>query len=355
MTYSGFMVGSDQSRAQRMRKVARYTVVILIAAIVLGVFVVPRLVPADGDRVSLTVHTPAVGPGLEDGSPVILHGAKIGKVTSVGISGDDIKVTLWLDKDRVKGLARDMTLDYRPSSYFGVTAVNIADAGNTAKAGYVRDGDDLALASGTDYTMSTMIAKGSIIVSGTLTDGMTEAVEKALTYTDALSPLLNAGAIVADTVEQTQRALPRENLIYVNKVVSALPSLLGGGTDALFSIYNSKLRTDFDDSVRSRLDAGIESVAVNFFDLIGQVLGSHQTDLLPVVDELRAAGSVLPTIGQGVVTTETLKTLLTKLSGAFADGPGGSQILKIRANLKYLPGLDVPFAGAPSAREGGPR
>lgn len=343
--YSGFLQGSDASKSRYLRTMARVTVAVAVVGFLLAAFVLPRVWPEDDSLMSVTVRTPSIGPGLVQGTPVVLRGVEVGEVTSVGSGRSDITVKLRLDKASTAGLARDMTIDYRPSSYFGVTAVNIVSPGDLSTTGALRNGDKIQLPGGADYTMSTMIARGSVVVAGSLTDSMAGAIEKMLTYTDALSPLLNAGAVVADTVERTQQDLPEQTLVNVNKVVSAMPSVLGGGADALYYLYSSNLRTSGDELL-IRLADSIESIAVNFFGLIGKVLGSHAQDLAPLMTQVEAAAGILPGIAGGVLTPESLRTLLTKLNGAFSAGPRDSRILNVRLNLRMLPALDVPLGAS---------
>ncbi|MFZ2176620.1 MAG: hypothetical protein WAW17_21780 [Rhodococcus sp. (in: high G+C Gram-positive bacteria)] len=138
---------------------------------------------------AVVVDTAYVGPGVETGTRVMLHGASIGKVTDVARSDGAITLGLELDKDLAQGLTRNFVMDFRPSNYFGITALSIADPGSGGLP--LAGGDRIATTPGGDFTMARMIEQGSAVANGTLTDSTVAAIDQVLAYTDALSPLLS--------------------------------------------------------------------------------------------------------------------------------------------------------------------
>jgi hypothetical protein len=71
--------------------------------------------------------------------------------------------------------------------------------------------------------MSTMLQEGSLVVSGTLTESMIASLDKVIRYTDALTPLIESGIIIANRTAEVQQADPSALLRKVNQTLGVLP------------------------------------------------------------------------------------------------------------------------------------
>jgi len=339
---SGFLIGSDRQRQRVLRRSGAIVIVLAVAAALIGLYVVPALKPADSDVLTVTIDTTAVGPGVEAGTDVVMFGAPVGRVASLGV--DELgmtSVTLELDRSAVAGLGRDFGIDFRPKNYFGITGVNISDVGNAA-AGEVRDGDRLNRSAGADYTMSTMIEQGSDVANGSLVPETMAAIKRVLVYTSAFEPLIHTGVVLADVVERTQREMPAELLAKYDAIVDALPPFLDGSISALFHFYNSELRAAGDE-VQNNFTSTLKAISDNFFSMVGRLLKSNQANLTSTVEMATEAASVLPAIGQGVLTPVTVRDLVRNLDGSFATKGDGTTVLKVNLALESLPSLAVPL------------
>ncbi|MGW0037004.1 MlaD family protein [Gordonia sp. NPDC003376] len=342
---SGFLIGSEDARRRTLRRTGGTVVAAVVVAILVALYVIPRFGDDDADRITLTIETPAVGPGVEAGTEVMLRGAPVGLVRTLDI--DDYgtaTLTLDLDKNAVNGLGRDFVMDFRPKNYFGITGVTIADPGAGA-GGVVHDGDHLSRAAGYDATMAAMIERGSDVANGTLLPSTTDAVRRVLVYTGAFEPLLHTGVVVADVVARTQRAMPRELLAEYNRIVDALPPFSEGAIGALFAFYNSELRAAGDE-VQNNFTVTLKAISDNFFSMVGRLLESNQANLTSTVQVATEAASILPALGPGL-TPVTVRELVAGLDGAFSTKPDGTTTLRIELALQRLPALAGPIAGTP--------
>ncbi|MDS1114812.1 hypothetical protein RD149_13645 [Gordonia westfalica] len=339
---SGFLIGSDRQRQRVLRRAGAIVVALAVVAALIGLYAVPALKGDDPDVLKVTIDTTAVGPGVEAGTDVVMFGAPVGKVTSLGV--DELGMTsveLELDRAAVDGLGRDFGIDFRPKNYFGITGVNISDIGNAA-AGELRNGDHLNRDAGADYTMATMIEQGSDVANGSLVPETMDAIKRVLAYTSAFEPLIHTGVVLADVVERTQREMPAELLGKYNDIVDALPPFADGAISALFHFYNSELRAAGDE-VQNNFTSTLKAISDNFFSMVGTLLKSNQANLTSTVELATEAASVLPAIGQGVITPVTVRDLVRRLDGAFGKKGDGTTVLKVNIALESLPGLAVPL------------
>lgn len=144
-------------------------------------------------------------------------------------------VTLAVDDASVDLLDDQFRIDFRPENYFGITGVNLIPgekAGRFGQAGYMRRTAE-------DYTMSTMIESGSLVIDGTLTSEVIAGLDEVMRYADGLAPLIRSGMILADRVAKTQQALPSVHLRRINGILAVLPAFEDGLATALFDIFNS--------------------------------------------------------------------------------------------------------------------
>lgn len=338
------------------------------------VYVIPAVTPKDSNIVDITIDMPSVGPGVEKGTSIVLHGADVGAVQELTVNSAGVAtLKIRMDKSKVRGLARDFVMDFRPKNYFGITGINIENPGDSGRGGVLRDGDRLSRTASSDYTMATMIELGSGVATGTLLQPTMEAIKRAMAYTDAFQPLIHTGIVVADAVARTQRELPTALLADYNRIFTAVPPFASGVISGLYDIYSdtdpqsgppevmdynagalfANYRREGED-VQNKTTTMYRAFAEKFFGLIGTLLTSNQSNLTSSVDLVADIASVLPAIGRGAVTPVTVQSLVQRLDGAFTEGADGGSTLKVNLVLDKLPVLQVPLASLPSVN-GGPR
>lgn len=335
---SGFLVGSDKSQRRRL-VVLGWTATGVIAVVVIVTLLIAPVWDSrkDPSKVEFSAEVDSLGPGIETGSDIVLRGVPVGRVDSVAVDErGQILITMEVDKSIGGSLRSDMKIDFRPKNYFGITGLNIENVGTTGTP--LREGQRVEFGSVADYTMSTMIEQGSDVVEGSLQRPMTDAIRRSLTYSAALQPLIHTGIVVAQVVEKTQQAMPAELIARYNAIVNSLPSFASGAITGVYGIYDTTMRTK-GDVIQDRATESLKALASQFFSSVGRLLGSNKTYLSPAAKSLEELASVLPVVGEGVVTPASMRTLLTNLDGALAANKEGGSTLKVNLVLDKIPVL----------------
>ncbi|WP_174187460.1 Mce family protein [Nocardia barduliensis] len=356
--HQDFVRGSD-ARQTRVVHGAGVAVLALAALTLVGAVWVRPLVD-EPDGLALDVEVPYVGPGVSDGTKVLLHGNEVGEVTALERPDPGtVRMGLLLDPAGIDGLTDSFELDFRPQNYFGITAVNLIarPGGSELTAGRTLDRTPVG-----DFTMSTMLEKGSVAIDGTLTTSMVAALDEAVRYTDGLTPLIESGIVFADRVAATQQDLPSVQLRAVNDILAVLPGFSAEAIDTLDIVYHSDYnrRPDgsigVDDAFMDYSDAGLGLAANSLFGKAGALLASHGTELTPVTLLVKALTDALPHMLDGGAAPAKLRELIDRYDAAFT-GPDGAKTLNLRLVLDGLPVIAAPPAptGVPSPAGEEPR
>ncbi|MFI7194007.1 Mce family protein [Nocardia nova] len=340
-----FLRGTDQHQS-RVLNLAALSMIAVIAACFIGYKLVsPRF--AHSNTLDLSIDLPFVAPGVGKGTKVIMHGAEVGRVTDLQkTTSHAARVGIALDPADLHGLTDAFNVDFRPENYFGITAVNlIAESGGNRLV----SGQTLNRIPRGDFTMSTMIEKGSIAVDGTLTKSMIDALDKVIRYTDGLTPMIQSAVVIADRAAQTQQALPSTLLSEMNQTLDVLPGFSRQAIDAMFLLFDNNFnrRADgtygVDDSVMDRENIGLYLVSTDLFGAAGRLLASHGNELTPVTQIVSAFSDVVPHLLDGGAAATKLSTLVDRYTSAFS-GTDRSKTLNLRVILDDLPAMATPLA-----------
>ncbi|WP_067856110.1 Mce family protein [Nocardia shimofusensis] len=351
-----FVRGDDRRQARVVHGSAVAALAMTALAVVGFVWVRPHFDTPDG--LALDVELPYVGPGVGSGTKVLLHGAEVGEVTALDRpDAGTVRMSLLLNPAEIDGLTDSFELDFRPQNYFGITAVGLVDgAGGNA----LTDGSTLDRTPAGDYTMSTMLEKGSVAIDGTLTDSMVTALDEAVRYTDGLTPLIQSGIIVADRVAETQQALPTEQLRYINDILAVLPAFSTEAIDTLGIVHDSDYNrrpdgsTGVDDEFMDYSDAGLGLAANSLFGKAGSLLASHGNEVTPVTLLVKALTDAMPHMLDGGAAPAELRELVDGYNAAFS-GPDGAKTLNLRLVLDDLPMVAEPLGLLGLPAQGGTR
>ncbi|MFE9322623.1 MlaD family protein [Nocardia sp. NPDC052278] len=339
-----FIRGSDRQQAWQLR----ITAVSVIAMVGVSFAGYELMYPVfqSKDTIDLAIDVPAVAPGVHTGTKVILRGAEVGEVSELTRSGDNtVRMNLSLQPSDVGGLTDAVDVDFRPENYFGVTAVNLGGKNGGAP---LASGQVIDRTSAGDFTMSTMIAKGSIVVDGTLTKSMIDSLDKVIRYTDGLTPMIQAGIVFANRVAQTQQALPSTLLSNMNNTLDVLPGFSQEAIDALYAMYDNNANRNPDgsfghsDAYWAELDEGIELVLGKLFLTTGNLLQSHNTELTPMTQLVAALTGVVPNLLDGGNAAAKISALVNRYNKAFT-GPDNAKTLNLRLVLDNLPAIATPL------------
>ncbi|MBO0852585.1 MAG: Mce family protein [Nocardia sp.] len=299
--------------------------------------------------IDVGVDIPAVAPGVHKGTKVIVQGNEVGEITALTRRANrSVRMNLALHTDEVRGITDAVGVDFRPENYFGVTAVNLLGkpGGATLVSGEVLDRTAAA-----DYTMSTMLEKGSIVVSGSLTQSMVDTLNKVVRYTDGLTPWIRAGIVFTDRIAKTQQAAPSVLLGDLDRTLDVLPSFSGQAIEALFKWYDNVSNHNPDGSwVRGDDYWNDENDAMNsglsgLFGAAGKLLKSHDAELTPPVQMAAALLGATPTVMAGGQGPTKVSALADRYRNAFT-GPGNAKTLNLRLVLDNIPAAATPLAVA---------
>ncbi|MBM7367369.1 MlaD family protein [Gordonia hydrophobica] len=335
--------GGTQLRALVTSGVAAILVIVLaIAAIVI---VYPRASAPSGRTVHLVL--PTVGPGLQAKSKVLLRGAEVGVVTDVDSTDPySVHVDIALDDSAAASLTDAFDVDFRPANYFGTTAINlIAKAGG----GSIREGQTIRRDSAPDFTMSTMIEHGSIVVDGSLTRDVIDSLNKVTDYASGLAPLVQTLIVVSDSVARTQKQLPSTLMARMNDITAVFPKTNIEALGALDAITNSSFNRlpdgsrGVDKAYHDLMNRSLTVASDGLFGAIGKLLGSHSAELTPVVTAIKYLTDEVPGVMGDASTMTKLQEAIEGLQRSFR-GPKGQQTLQLRILLDSVPGVAQSMA-----------
>ncbi|MGY2033058.1 MlaD family protein [Nocardia gipuzkoensis] len=349
-----FIRGTGEHQTRVLHLTAAAVIVVVVLVVVGYKWVYPRF---DAPKtIDLGIDVPAVAPGIHTGTKVILRGAEVGEVSGLTRRDDrTVRVDLSLEPDQVAGLTDNFAVDFRPENYFGVSAVNLVGQPN---GGRLVSGQILDRTPTGDFTMSTMIEKGSLVVNGTLTQSMIETLDKVIRYTDGLTPMIQTGIVVANRVAQTQQAMPSVLLADMNQTLDVLPAFSQHAIDTLAVMFDNESQKksagslEYEKAWWGDMNEGLDLVLSGMFSAAGTLLSSHQNELTPLTQMTAALTGAVPNLLDGGAAAAKLSALVDRYGSAFS-GRDQTKTLNLRLVLDDLPAFATPLAltGAPKPQE----
>lgn len=370
--------GSEESQ-ERVLTLIGSTVLLLCVVLAVSAAVVKPFGGRPPDQISVAIETPYVAQGIQAGTPVVLHGLEVGKVTSVALApSGGARLTTDLQKQPVAGLTDTMNIDFRPINYFGVPGVNVipTPGGHT-----VRDGSQITLVPKGNFTLSELLSQLGDVSAAALTPQLIRAVDRVTRYTDAFNPLFETMLIATTAVADVQKVPTAQLLANTTTISTALPSFTNALIDlparlADFQYYpehtsatpppattgkkltppfleyavvrNSGYETDeFYDKVYLRF---FEIASGGLFAAVGKLVKSHPDDLLPLIDGIKAITDTTPSLLRPVHIAQTLAELRSRFEKLYA-GNGEQRALQVRILLDSLPGVAAPLGVVTGSEE----
>jgi hypothetical protein len=323
------------------------------------------------DRLSVVMDLPYVGQGVAMGSPLILHGVTVGKVSSVSSLPDgSVRLHADLESAPTAALTDTLGVDFRPANYFGVTGINLV-AGQGGQP--LRNGAQIATTPAGNFTLQALLSRMGEITHGVVTPQLVDVMNRATRYTDGLNPLIESMVTASQSVTDVQTVSTEQLLRNTTGISAAFPGVIDAATAAGHSlnqdsglvIFNvtgrdalpqqdivpevaepGQLQTEEYWQKRSR--AMLDMAANSFFGAIGKLESSHAGELLPVVNLVKTLSDTVP----GLVTPVGLGDMLVELRTRFEKLYGGSpeqRALQVHIVLDQIPGVQAPInaMGAP--------
>ncbi len=340
--------GSADSEARTLTMVGSTVVLCVALAAVVFLFANPFQDPRT-DRISVAIKTQYVGQGVAKGTAVVMHGVQVGEVTAISsLPGGGVLLNTTLQKEPVAGLTDTFKIDFRPVNYFGITGLNLLPgAGGHA----LRDGTQVSTAPQGNFTLQALLSRLGELSRGVLTPQLIQVIDRTTQYTDALNPLIETALIAANAIADTQTVRTAQLLTNAASLSTAFPPFVDAMTDAgIHFLYpdnytNTAAWDDSDEYFENRTIKTLEMSQgdAGIFGHVGKLESSHVSDLLPVIESLKALTDVVPPLIRPESVAQTLVELRSRLQKLYAGTPE-QRALQVRIVLDSLPGVAAPLA-----------
>lgn len=357
------------------RTLTRVGVVAVVAALVAAAaYFVVNPFNQKKDVLSVTIETTFVGQGVAAGTPVIMHGVRIGEVTAISsMAGGGVRLNADLQEAPTHGLTDAMAFDYRPSNYFGVTGINITPV---ADGRPLRDGAEINTAPKGNYSLQTLLYRFGELSNGVFDQRLVTVIDRATRYADGLNPLLETVLVVAESVAVVQTVSTEQLLRNTTGISAAFPGYieaLSHTGDMVLNTVPNTLTPETAEEIekkwnyfpalgesaqrvyRQNVKLWLENrdndvwfdnhliptmtITENeLFTPVGVLLSSHVDDLFPVVESARALTDTVPKALSADAFASTVTEIRSRFERMYA-GSGEQRALQVRVILDQLPGV----------------
>lgn len=292
------------------------------------------------DRASLTVTTPYVGQGVVGGTPILLHGARVGEVTAVASRPDGgARLQLRLQPTPTRGLTDTVAIDFRPANYFGITGINLMPG--PAGGQPLRDGAQLDVVPRGNYTMQAFLSRVGELTNGVVTPELVSVIDRATRYVDGLNPMLETLLLVTGTATLVQTVSAERLVRNLAGIGVAAPAFVDALTNLADRLTNSGLDVD-EQFFQDRFLATIQLASTGLFGTVGKLLSSNVRNMLPATELVQTLTRPVPGIAQADNISETLVELRTRFERMY-EGSGDQRALQVHVVLDSLPGVAGPL------------
>ncbi|MGY4709661.1 MlaD family protein [Mycolicibacterium sp. CBM1] len=314
---------------------------------------------APSGRISIVMDLPYVGQGVAAGTPLLMHGVPVGKVTEVSVKpGGNVHLDADLESAPNKDLTDTFSVDFRPANYFGVTGINIipGEGGQPLRSGVV-----ISTLPVGNFTLPAMLSQLGQVTNGVITPQLVDVVNKATSYTDGLNPLIESSLIAATTLSHVQSVSTEQLLRNAAGISVAFPSFVDNATvsaNAVNSQYvtfgvSGKAALPGQDFVaepgqpvteqfwKDRTLVTLDVMSGSFFGALGKLLSSHSGDLGPAVNLVQTITDTIPGLVTPAGVTDMLTELRTRLEKLYAGSPD-QRALQVHIVLDQIPGVQAP-------------
>jgi hypothetical protein len=364
---------SDESERRILTTVGAALVASTVFVVAILYFVRP-FDKTPSDYISLNIEMPYAGEGVASGTPVIMHGVKVGYVSGlVNRSGGGVRIDTLLQAGPVKGLSDAMGLDFRPSNYFGVTGINLIprDGGQP-----LRNGSSLVITPEGNFTLQALLYRLGLLTHDVINQRLINVIERGTRYAKGLTPFLETMLVVGKAVADVQTVSTERLLRNTAGVSVGAPGWIDGlsttvdqslhtGLDNINLAMNDPLFnhyvTTYDDQLKAHYDSELklaqtdidtftfgpvkeffDAASTDLFVKVGNVLSTHTYDLFPVVEEIRSVTSVVPKVIDADGIGNTLRELHSRLVRMY-EGSGDQRAMQVKIVLDEIPAVAAPL------------
>lgn len=350
---------SAEAEARRLTIIG-LSVMLCFAVAALFIFFNP-FADKQANRLSIVMDMPYVGQGVAVGSPLVMHGVTVGKVTSVAsLANGTVRLNADLESAPTTGLTDTLGVDFRPANYFGVTGINLTPGQGGQP---LRNGAQITTTSSGNFTLQALLSRMGEITGGVVTPQLVDVMNRATQYTDGLNPLIETMVTASESVAAVQRVSTDQLMRNATGISVAFPGFVDAATAAGYGFNQGSGFVTFnvsgkdampgqdvvpepgkphtEDFWENRSRATLDVLANSFFGALGKVLSSHTSDLLPAVNLVQTISDTVP----GLVTPVGINDMMGELRSRFEKLYGGSpeqRALQVHIVLDQIPGVQAP-------------
>ncbi len=359
------------AEAERRRLAIIGGILMLCVIAVCTLIAVNPFASRPANQISVVMDLPYLGQGVTAGTALIMHGVNVGEVTSVAsMANGNVRLNADLRSQPTAGLTDKMNVDFRPSNYFGVTAINLAPGIGGQP---LRNGTQIDTVPKGNFTLQALLYRFGEITGGVVTPQLVRVMDRATRFTDGLNPLIETVVVAAEAVTKVQNVSTKQLMRNSTGVSVAFPGVLDSVTSAGYNFEHNSgfvkfMQTadgclpgqDFVDLMpalgqyqseeywNKRSIATLDLLANRFFGALGKLLSSHPQDLMPAVDLVKSLTDVVP----GLITPANIASDLVEIRTRLENLYGGSpqqRAVQVHIVLDKLPGVAAPLRaiGAP--------
>jgi hypothetical protein len=340
---------SEESETRILSRIGAVVVLGIVVVIAVG-FAVNPFGGTPKNVISVAIETPYVGQGVVSGTPLIMHGVKVGEVTAVSsLPSGLVRLNTDVQSGLTGGLTDAVGIDFRPSNYFGVTGVNLIPGQGGQP---LRNGAQISVTPRGNFALQALLYRLGEISNQVVTPRLIGVFDRATRYTDGLNPLLETMIIVSTSVANVQTVSTAQLLRNATGINVGLPgfldalvdtgdkylhSLMGLGykkdaddrnnpylstyDDLQLKSYNAAghlMEANPDEFVFGRFQEWLRGAETDLFSKVGHLLSTHMYELFPVVEEIRAITDIVPKLVPAGDISDTLRELRTRLEHMYA-------------------------------------
>ncbi|GAB5015257.1 hypothetical protein MAHJHV65_18740 [Mycobacterium avium subsp. hominissuis] len=365
---------SAEAETRTLTKVGAIVVTTLVIATTLYLMVEP-FESRPRNIISVIIDASYVGQGVDADTPVIMHGVTIGRVVSVANNtGGGVRLQTDLQRESTRGLTDTLGIDYRPSNYFGVTAINVIP---TQGGRPLQSGMQINVKPDGNFSLQALLYRLGELSNGVFNQRLVSVIERSTRYVDGLNPLLETALIVGNAFTKVQTVSSEQLLRNATGVSVAFPGFLDGLVSTGKDIHNTgfsgydldeakkknrwypaysearKKRMEYnyhlfmqnlgnDKYFEYSFDQILNIAKSDLFLRVGYLEGSHIEDLFPVLESVRTLADAVPKI----ISPDNFAYTVTEMRRRFErmyEGSGDQRALQVRIMLDRVPGVAAPL------------
>ncbi len=323
-------------------------VLALVVALATTLVIVKPFRGQPDNQVSIAFVTPYIAQGVIEGTPVVMHGVEIGKVTGISsVSDGRIRVGADLQKTPIAGLTDTMRIDFRPVNYFGVSGINIIPGvgGQALRNGLLIQADPRG-----NFTLQAMLTRFGELSNNVITPQLVGVIDRITRYTDALNPLIETVFIATNTLAEVQTVSTQRLLANATGIGVTIPGLLNSITDSGDAVThgdNNWMHEGMGDlsDYQWYEEWGVphwNAIVDGIFGSVGKVESSHIGDLLPMINGFKAITDTAAPLLRPEGVGDTLVELRRRFETLYG-GTAEQRALQVRIVLDKLPGVAAPI------------